>query len=103
MRSETELAQVYSIRFFIRHPLLSCELTLNWATVTVTDGAGKRYSLDVEAESTYDAAHLFLTKAKEHVIREPLPIPSLETVFEVTVNGKVHRVPGAKLQRWIMK
>jgi hypothetical protein len=24
------------------------------------------------------AAHLFLTKAKEHVIREPLPIPSLE-------------------------
>jgi hypothetical protein len=37
-----------------------------------TDSTGKRYSLDVEAESTYDAAHLFLTKAKEHVIREPL-------------------------------
>jgi hypothetical protein len=58
----------------------------------------------VEAESTYDAAQLFLTKAKEHIIREPLPIPSLETIFEVTVNGKVHnKVPGSKLQRWIMK
>jgi hypothetical protein len=76
---------------------------VNWATVTVTDSAGKRYSLDVEAESTYDAAHLFLMKAKEHVIREPLPIPSLDTTFEVTVNGKVHKVSGAKLQRWILK
>jgi hypothetical protein len=37
------------------------------------------------------------------VIREPLPIPSLETIFEVTVNGRVHKVPGVKLQRWIMK
>jgi hypothetical protein len=73
---------------------------VNWATVTVTDSTGKRYSLDVQAESTYDAAHLFLTKAKEHVIREPLPIPSLETIFEVTVNGRVHKVPGQKLQRW---
>jgi hypothetical protein len=69
----------------------------------IADSAGERYSLDVEAESTYDAAHLFLTRAKEHVIREPLPIPSLETVFEVTVNGRVHKVPGTKLQRWIMK
>jgi hypothetical protein len=34
---------------------------------------------------------------------EPLPIPSLETMFEVTVNGRVHKVPGVKLQRWIMK
>ena len=76
---------------------------MNWATVTVTDSTGKRYSLDVEAESTYDAAHLYLTKAKQHVIREPLPIPSLETVFEVTVNGRVHHVPGQKLQRWINK
>jgi hypothetical protein len=76
---------------------------VNWATVTVTDSSGKRYSLDVEAESTYDAAHLFLTKAKGHLIREPLPIPSLDTTFEVTVNGRVHKVPGAKLQRWILK
>ena len=53
--------------------------------------------------STFDSDHLFLTKAKEHVIREPLPIPSLETTFEVTVNGRVHKVSGSKLQRWIMK
>ena len=80
-------------------------MLVNWATVTVTvtDSTGKRYSLDVEAESTYDAAHLFLTKAKETVIREPLPIPSLDTTFEVTVNGRVHKVPGTKLQRWINK
>jgi hypothetical protein len=75
----------------------------NWATVMVTDSTGKRYSLDVQADSTYDAAHLFLTHAKEQVIREPLPIPSLETTFEVTVNGRVHQVPGTKLQAWIMK
>ena len=65
----------------------------SWATVTVTDSTGKRYSLDVEADSTYDAAHLFLTHAKEHVIREPLPIPSLDTTFEVSVNGRVHKSP----------
>ena len=76
---------------------------MKWATVTVTDSTGKRYSLDVHPESTYDAAHLFLTQAKEHVIREPLPIPSLETVFEVTVNGKIYKVPGHKLQSWIKK
>ena len=76
---------------------------MNWATFTVTNSTGKRYSIDVEAESTYDAAHLFLTKAKEHIIREPLPIPSPETTLEVTVNGKVHKVSSTKLQRWIMK
>jgi hypothetical protein len=29
----------------------------NWATVTVTDKHGVRHSIDVKAESTYDAAH----------------------------------------------
>jgi hypothetical protein len=51
----------------------------------------------------YDDAHLFLTKAKEHIIREPLPNSSLQTTFEVTVNGKVEKVPGTKLQKWITK
>ena len=36
-----------------------------WCTVTVTDGEGKRYSLDVNASSSYDAAHLYLTHVKE--------------------------------------
>lgn len=89
--------------FVFYSPISAILCSVNWATVTVTDIAGKRYSLDVEAESTYDAAHLFLTKAKEHVIREPLPIPSLETMFEVTVNGRVHKVSGTKLQKWINK
>jgi hypothetical protein len=31
-----------------------------WCTLTTTDGDGKRYSLDVQAESSYDAAHLYL-------------------------------------------
>jgi hypothetical protein len=29
-----------------------------WCTVTVQHGEGKRYSLDVKAESSYDAAYL---------------------------------------------
>jgi hypothetical protein len=66
--------------------------------VTATDSTGKWYSRNVQAENTYDAGHLFLTHAKEHVIREPLPVPSFETTFEVTVNGKVHKVPGSKLK-----
>jgi len=76
---------------------------MNWATVTVTDSTGKRYSLDVQAESTYAVARLFLRRANEHAIPEPLPIPSIETVFEVTVKGRVHKVPRSKLQKWILK
>jgi hypothetical protein len=32
--------------------------------VTVTDGDGKRYSVDVNADSSYDAAHLYLTHVR---------------------------------------
>ena len=35
-----------------------------WCTVTVVDGEGKRYSLDVKAVSPYDAAHLYLTHVR---------------------------------------
>jgi hypothetical protein len=44
-----------------------------------------RHSVDVRAESSFDAAHLFLTTAKSHapsVVPEPLPVPNLKTVFE---------------------
>src|SRR5579862_3467209 len=47
-----------------------------WYTVTVTDGEGRRYSLDVKAASSYDAAHLCLT----HVRGNPgcgMPIPTI--------------------------
>ena len=70
-----------------------------WCTVTVTDDR-RRHSLDVRATSTYDAAHLYVTHAK----RQPqarLPLPTVATVFEVVTDGRVHRVTGAALQRWI--
>ena len=64
-----------------------------WATVTVTDKQGRRYSLDVNANSIYDAAHLHLT----HVIRNPgcgIPKPDASTLFEITTKGKVLYVEG---------
>ena len=73
-----------------------------WCTVTVTDGDGKRYSLDINANSSYDAAHLYLT----HVTAHPgcgLPIPTTTTTFEVIADGKVFHVQGARLKRWIEK
>jgi hypothetical protein len=33
-----------------------------WCTVTVIDPDGRRHSLDVLAEGTYDAAHLFFSR-----------------------------------------
>ena len=65
-----------------------------WCTVTIADGEGKRYSLDVKADSSYDAAHLFVT----HVRNNPtcgIPIPTTSTQFEVVADGRIHSVPGA--------
>ena len=73
-----------------------------WCTVTVADRGGKRYGLDVNADSSFDAAHLYLT----HVTGNPacgLPRPTTETVLEVVANGKVLRVQGARLKKWIEK
>jgi len=71
-----------------------------WCTVTVTDPDGRRHSLDVLADSTYDAAHLFVAEAKrERAVG--LPKPTLTTVFEVVVSGKIYHVGGPALQRWI--
>src|SRR5690242_6871904 len=61
----------------LKWPIMS-----QWATVTVTDKTGRRYSLDVNATSSYDAAHLYLT----HVVRHPgcgLPKPTVATTFEI--------------------
>jgi hypothetical protein len=72
-----------------------------WVTVTVTDPDGRRHSLDVQANSTYDAAHLYVVEAKkERAVG--LPKVTLTTVFEVVTDGKVYRVKGDALQRWIM-
>jgi len=73
-----------------------------WCTVTVTDPDGRRHSLDVLADSTYDAAHLFVVEAKkERAVG--LPKPTLATIFEVVASGKVYRVAGTALQRWIVE
>jgi hypothetical protein len=73
-----------------------------WCTVTVTDEEGRRHSLDVRASSTYDAAHLYVTEAKARP-EAGLPVPSLATIFEVVTAGRVYRVEGAALQRWIVQ
>ena len=71
-----------------------------WCIVTVTDEAGRRHSLDVQASSTFDAAHLYVSQAKSNPDSR-LPLPTLATVFEVVTSGRVYRVKGTALQRWI--
>jgi hypothetical protein len=78
----------------------------NWATVTVIDKHGVRHSIDVKAESTYDAAHLYLCHVKNaHAALPPTapPIPTAATTFEVSVGGKLYQVRGKDLQMWIRK
>ena len=72
----------------------------SWCTVTVVDPDGRRHSLDVLADSSYDAAHIFLTHSKTHR-GSGLPIPTPETIFEVTAKGRVYKVIGARLRQWI--
>ena len=73
-----------------------------WCTVTVTDADGRRHSVDVQATSTFDAAHLYVTEArKERSVG--FPKLTLATVFEVAADGKIYRVKGEALQRWIVE
>jgi len=64
------------------------------------DGEGKRYSLDVKAESSYDAAHLYLTHVRENASCG-FPIPTTSTTFEVITDGRILQVHGATLRKWI--
>ncbi len=80
-------------------------LVAKWCTVTVTDSAGKRHSIDVRAESSFDAAHLYVATAKAQspaFVPEPPPVPTLTTRFEISADGKIHNVEGDALQRWIL-
>jgi hypothetical protein len=54
------------------------------------------------AESTYDAAHLFVVEAKDKRA-VGLPRPTEATIFEVVAAGKVYHVQGAALQQWIVE
>jgi hypothetical protein len=56
---------------------------------------------DPRATSTFDAAHIFVTHAKADP-RNGIPRLNLESVFEVVVDGKIHRVEGRALQQWIL-
>ena len=72
-----------------------------WCTVTVTDADGRRHSLDLVAESSYDAAHLFVAQARgERALM--LPGVSRATLFEVVSHGKLYLVRGEKLKEWIL-
>jgi hypothetical protein len=73
-----------------------------WATVTLIEPSGRRWSVDLVASSVFDAAHLFVAHAMENP-RNGLPRPTTESVLEVIVDGKVHRVEGQALQRWILR
>jgi hypothetical protein len=73
-----------------------------WCTVTVVDAEGRRHSLDLQAASSFDAAHIYVCHVKEHPERG-LPRPTLATIFEVAIDGKVYRVAGKTLQRWIIE
>ena len=68
--------------------------------MTVTDSDGCRRSVDVEATSTFDAAHLYLCHLRNH---PDWPRPTRATIFEVVTEGKVYRVGGSRLQRWIVE
>ena len=63
---------------------------------------GRRYSVDLCASSTFDAAHLFVAHAKSDP-RNGIPTPTVESVFEVVVNGQIYRLTGKALRRWIEK
>jgi hypothetical protein len=66
------------------------------------DAEKKRHSVDLQATSLFEAAHLFVVEAKSER-QVGLRRPTLATVFEVVTGGKVYRVTGAALQRWIVE
>jgi hypothetical protein len=77
-------------------------LVAKWCTVTVEDFTGQRFSIDVRADSSFDAAHLFLVAAKSLTESQSrLPVPNLSTRFEVSTEGKIHIVESVALSRWI--
>lgn len=73
-----------------------------WCTVTMIEESGRRHSVDICAASTFDAAHIFVAHAKADP-RNGIPKPTVDSVFEVTVDGKVHRVTGMALRKWILR
>ena len=94
--TEDTTSRGHSFSLFIRYH----DCVAKWCTVTTTDSDGKRYSLDVQAESSYDAAHLYLCHAK-NIPGCGFPVATTSTTFEVVANGKILSVSGARLRKWI--
>ena len=105
LRLDAEGRLLYSL--FIRLCAILRRMGARWCTGTATDAEGRRHSMDLKAaESSYDAAHLYVTAAKSQegaMLPSRAPMPTLATVFEVVVDGKVYRVTGKALQRWIIR
>jgi hypothetical protein len=62
-----------------------------WCTVCVVGSDGRRHSLDIQADSTYDAAHIYVARAKTEAASTMfprLPIPRLTTTFEVVLMAR---------------
>jgi hypothetical protein len=69
-----------------------------WVTVTMVSDDGRRYSVDVRASSTFDGAHLFITHAKANP-RSGIPRPTIDSNFEVVVDGTVRHITGKNATR----
>lgn len=70
-------------------------------TVTFTDLNGLRHSVDLEADSVYEAAVLALQAFKKAAFVE-VP-PGIATRFQVSVREAVvtHEVPLLKVRQWV--
>lgn len=82
------------------------ECPAKWCTVTVTNTQGQRHSTDLFAQSTYDAAHLYVTaaKSKEAAMMPHLVLyPRSRRCLRWVADGKIFHVRGVALRRWIMK
>jgi hypothetical protein len=63
-----------------------------WCIVTITDGEGKRFSLDVNADSSCDAPHRFVTHVRNNPSRG-FPIPATSTQFDIVTEVAVTASP----------
>jgi hypothetical protein len=70
------------------------------ATVTDAEGGGTAWTCRRATRTTSRILDVVEAKSERQV---GLPEPTLATVFEVVTGGKVYRVTGAALQRWIVQ
>jgi hypothetical protein len=76
------------ILLFIASCLMLFFMPERWCTVTTTDAEGRRHSVDVQAASTFDAAHIYLTHAKAQPGAGIPPLRVNVFVFPGTFTGR---------------